>query len=53
MSTTLLSRRKRASAQRKDTATANADDHELHELQPATSQNQNSVCPTCNKPVPL
>ena len=53
MSTTVLSRRKRASAQRKDTATANADDHELHELQPATSQNQNSVCPTCNKPVPL
>ena len=53
MSTTVLSRRKSASAQRKDTATANADDHELHELQPATSQNQNSVCPTCNKPVPL
>ena len=53
MSTTVLSRRKRASAQREDTATANADDHELHELQPATSQNQNSVCPTCNKPVPL
>ena len=53
MSTTVLSRRKSASTQRKDTATANADDHELHELQTATSQNQNSVCPTCNKPVPL
>ena len=53
MSTSVLFRRKRAPAQRNDTATANADDHELHDLQPATSQNQNSVCPTCNKPVPL
>ena len=53
LSTTVLFRRKRAPAQSKDTTTANADNHELHDLQPATSQNQNSVCPSCNKPFPL